>query len=80
MLGGEAVSGQATVLTHSDIHARNTFDAPDAVKPRTEAWSPSGRTPKFTFARGFRNPATTQTRMSGTDTLVRALWKFNGAK
>ncbi len=50
VLGGEAVSGQATVLTHSDIHARNTFDAPDAVKPRTEAWSPSGRTPKFTFA------------------------------
>ena len=50
LLGAEAVSGQATVLTNSDIHARNTFDAADTVKPRTESWSPSGRTPKFTFA------------------------------
>jgi alpha-N-arabinofuranosidase len=50
LLGGEATSGRATVLATSDIHAHNTFDAPDAVKPRSENWSPSGRTVKYTFA------------------------------
>ncbi len=49
LLGAEAASGQATVLATQDIHAHNTFDHPDAVKPRTESWSPSGRTVKFTF-------------------------------
>jgi alpha-L-arabinofuranosidase len=49
LLGAEATSGQATILATQDIHARNTFDHPDAVKPRTETWSPSGRTTKFTF-------------------------------
>ncbi len=50
LLGGEATSGRATVLATSDLHAHNTFDAPDAVKPRSENWSPSGRTVKYTFA------------------------------
>ncbi|MGA2431581.1 MAG: alpha-L-arabinofuranosidase C-terminal domain-containing protein, partial [Candidatus Acidiferrum sp.] len=50
LLGAEATSGRATVLATSDIHAHNTFDAPEAVKPRTENWSPSGRTAKYTFA------------------------------
>jgi alpha-N-arabinofuranosidase len=50
LLGAEAASGQATVLTHTDIHAHNTFDAPNTVQPRTESWSPAGRSPKFTFA------------------------------
>jgi alpha-N-arabinofuranosidase len=49
LLGAEATSGQATVLATQDIHARNTFDQPDAVKPRAENWSPSGRSVKFTF-------------------------------
>ena len=49
LLGAEATSGQATVLATQDIHAHNTFDHPDEVKPRTESWSPSGRTVKFTF-------------------------------
>jgi alpha-N-arabinofuranosidase len=49
LLGAEAASGQATILTNQDIHARNTFEHPDAVKTRTETWSPSGRTAKFTF-------------------------------
>jgi alpha-L-arabinofuranosidase len=49
LLGAEATSGQATILATQDIHAHNTFDHPDAVKPRTETWSPSGRTAKFTF-------------------------------
>jgi alpha-L-arabinofuranosidase len=50
LLGGEATSGRATVLATSDPHAHNTFDAPDAVKPRSENWSPSGRAVKYTFA------------------------------
>jgi len=50
LLGGEATSGRATVLATSDIHAHNTFDAPDAVKPRSENWSPSGRTVEYIFA------------------------------
>jgi alpha-L-arabinofuranosidase len=49
LLGAEAASGQATVLTNTDIHARNTFDHLDAVTPRSESWSPSGRSVKFTF-------------------------------
>jgi alpha-N-arabinofuranosidase len=49
LLGAEAASGQATVLATQDIHAHNTFDHPDAVKPHAESWSPSGRTVKFTF-------------------------------
>jgi alpha-N-arabinofuranosidase len=49
LLGAEAASGQATILATQDIHAHNTFDHPDNVKTRTEAWSPSGRTVKFTF-------------------------------
>jgi alpha-N-arabinofuranosidase len=50
LLGAEATSGRATVLATSDTHAHNTFDAPDAVRPRTENWSPSGRKAKYTFA------------------------------
>jgi alpha-L-arabinofuranosidase len=49
LLGAEATCGQATILATQDIHAHNTFDHPDAVKPRVETWSPSGRTVKFTF-------------------------------
>jgi alpha-L-arabinofuranosidase len=52
LLGGEVDSGQATTLTNSDsdIHARNTFDAPETVQPRTENWIPAGRNLKYTFA------------------------------
>jgi alpha-L-arabinofuranosidase len=50
LLGAEATSGRATVLATTDIHNHNTFDSPGAVKPRTEAWSPTGRTIKYKFA------------------------------
>ena len=33
--GGRPVSVAATTLAASDIHAHNTFDAPDTVRPRT---------------------------------------------
>jgi alpha-N-arabinofuranosidase len=49
LLGAEAASGRATVLATTDIHAHNTFDAPDTVKPRTETWSPTGRSIKYKF-------------------------------
>ncbi len=50
LLGAEASSGRATVLATTDIHAHNTFDNPNEVHPRTESWTPSGRTAKYTFA------------------------------
>jgi alpha-L-arabinofuranosidase len=30
------------VLTHPDLHAHNTFDAPHTVEPRSEALTASG--------------------------------------
>jgi alpha-N-arabinofuranosidase len=50
LLGAEASSGRATILAASDLHAHNNFDHPNEVRARTESWSPTGRTPKFTFA------------------------------
>jgi alpha-N-arabinofuranosidase len=37
---GMAVTGQGkqTVLAHEDMHAHNTFDAPEAVKPTETVW------------------------------------------
>ena len=49
LLGAEAFSGRATALAASDIHARNTFDNPNEVHRRTESWSPTGRSIKYTF-------------------------------
>lgn len=49
LLGGAAVSGRATVLTNADIHAHNTFDAPDTVRPRSEEWKPNGHNVHYTF-------------------------------
>jgi alpha-N-arabinofuranosidase len=40
--GASAKSVKATVLTHTDLHAHNTFDAPRAVEPRGEALTASG--------------------------------------
>jgi alpha-N-arabinofuranosidase len=50
LLGAEARSGKATVLAATDIHAHNTFDNPNQVHPRTENWSPVGRSTKYKFA------------------------------
>jgi len=44
--GGTIRSGSATVLTHSDIHAHNTFEQRNAVVPQTKPMDASGR---FTF-------------------------------
>jgi alpha-L-arabinofuranosidase len=37
------------VLSHADIHAHNTFQKRDAVKPVDEAVQALGRTVHFTF-------------------------------
>ena len=47
---GSAVSGSAAVLAHQDIHAHNTFDAPETVKPVESNLSLSGSRLHYTFA------------------------------
>jgi alpha-L-arabinofuranosidase len=42
-------SGSATVLTATDIHARNTFDERQALTPKTEQLAISGGAPAFRF-------------------------------
>jgi alpha-N-arabinofuranosidase len=47
--GAVARTASATVLTHSDIHAHNTFTQRDVVVPRTEPLDLKGATPKCSF-------------------------------
>lgn len=47
--GGEAKSAEASVLTHNDIHAHNTFESPDTVVPVGTSLSVSGATFRHTF-------------------------------
>jgi alpha-N-arabinofuranosidase len=47
--GGSAQAGTATTLTHSDIHAHNTFDQRTAVSPQTKSISASGNALRYTF-------------------------------
>ena len=49
-VGAEVRSANATVLTHDDCHAHNTFDAPEAVTPRSIPIQVSGRTFTLTVA------------------------------
>jgi alpha-N-arabinofuranosidase len=46
--GASVKSGEATVLTHSDIHAHNTFAQPNLVVPRTQQVK-TGNSLMFTF-------------------------------
>jgi alpha-N-arabinofuranosidase len=41
--------GSATTLTHSDIHAHNTFDHRDVVTPQTKTLEIKGRALNYTF-------------------------------
>jgi alpha-L-arabinofuranosidase len=50
LLGGVMASGTVTALTHSDIHAHNTFESPDVVRPRTEELRGSGSSIRYSFA------------------------------
>jgi alpha-L-arabinofuranosidase len=47
--GGKAQSGSATTLTHSDIHAHNTFEQRTAVTPQTKNISVTGSMLRYTF-------------------------------
>jgi alpha-L-arabinofuranosidase len=42
-------SASATVLTHSDIHAHNTFDQPSVVTPQTKTIAPAQGSVVFTL-------------------------------
>ena len=47
--GASPASGSATVLTHSDIHAHNTFDQKQAVAPQMKDVELKGQSMTFTF-------------------------------
>ncbi|HTT18223.1 MAG TPA: alpha-L-arabinofuranosidase C-terminal domain-containing protein [Candidatus Binatia bacterium] len=47
--GGKVKSGSATVMTSSDIHARNTFDQRAAISPSTAQVEIKGDAPVFRF-------------------------------
>jgi len=47
--GGQAKSAQAQVLTHADIHAHNTFDAPSMVTPVMLSSAARGSTWTYIF-------------------------------
>jgi len=47
--GASVQSGSVTMLTHSDIHAHNTFDQRNVVRPQTRAFDSKGGTVTFTF-------------------------------
>ncbi len=42
-------SGSTTTLTHSDLHAHNTFEQRNVVTPQNKALEKSGRTVTYTF-------------------------------
>jgi alpha-N-arabinofuranosidase len=47
--GASVKSGSVTTLTHSDIHAHNSFEQRDAVKPQTTGLQAGGKVVHHTF-------------------------------
>jgi len=47
--GASIASGAATVLSHRDIHAHNSFSQPDAVAPKGQSVETKGTSARFTF-------------------------------
>jgi alpha-N-arabinofuranosidase len=47
--GASLQSGSATTLTHSDLHAHNTFEQRNVVAPQNKAVEAKGRTLTYTF-------------------------------
>jgi alpha-N-arabinofuranosidase len=47
--GGSAAGGSAKVLAHADIHAHNSYDAPETVKPAAVELRAEGARIGFTF-------------------------------
>lgn len=58
--GGRVKSGKVTTLSHSDIHAHNSFEEREMVKPVESALTGSGRVVRHTF------PAASVTKMELT--------------
>ena len=56
--GAKASSGEATILTAADIHARNTFEDRNAVTPKTQKIEATGS------ALTFRFPAASLTKLT----------------
>src|SRR5262249_40095109 len=50
VLGGEMASGKITTLTHQDIHAHNTFENPENVRPQTRDLAGSRSSIRSRFA------------------------------
>ncbi len=48
--GGQALSGTVTTLSAADIHAHNTFDAPQALAPKASVLAAQGGQWRHTFA------------------------------
>jgi alpha-N-arabinofuranosidase len=49
LMGGAGKSGTATTLTHSDIHAHNTFENPEMVRTQSRELKVSGSSVRYTF-------------------------------
>jgi alpha-N-arabinofuranosidase len=47
--GASVRSGSVTTLSHSDIHAHNTFEQRNVVTPQSKALENGGRTVRYTF-------------------------------
>jgi alpha-L-arabinofuranosidase len=47
--GASVKSGNVTTLTHSDIHAHNTFEQRDTVKPETSSLTATGKVIRHAF-------------------------------
>lgn len=50
-LGGEVLSASASTLAHSDIHAQNTFDDPEQIRPTENDLKIRGAEFYYTFLR-----------------------------
>jgi alpha-N-arabinofuranosidase len=48
--GASVQSGSVTVLTHSDIHAHNSLNEKDAIRPETKELEIKGRNLTYSFA------------------------------
>jgi alpha-L-arabinofuranosidase len=47
--GGGVKSGSVTTLTHTDIHAHNTFEQRNAVKPEASSLNANGKVIRYAF-------------------------------
>jgi alpha-N-arabinofuranosidase len=68
--GGDVISGTVATLTHVDIHAQNTFDVPERVRPATSKLPASGSTLKHVFPAASVTSLTLNLRGAGPRGMV----------